>query len=548
LVGEAPTECETGGRTAVRRERECGRIPRVKRVLTSIVFLLLGLFAQPVSAGGIGWQVATQTVNGEERGFSYGYGGEVLSETIPGFGSRTYVNSSADHVLWSEDRTAGVPAGNGTVNFWLADLNGSVYGLTSASGSMLERQRYDSAYGKGVFTDPAGSPLFQSTRGNRLGFQGRTNLPEFGLQNFRNRFYDPSIGRFLSRDPLGLIDGPAVYAFCGGDPANRSDPMGTWWYWGGSSWKWIGSDPRPPTTPPIPSNWGHHSVATRQVEIRAEHLSEEAQMYFKGGEGMFSNWPAGAQGAKRHGRQTMKEVSAFMYENLVGAELDAALEVHKTKGTKMTMEEAQRFGEYIKGNLTLEGRVLPTEIASYNQGVAELRAEAEAAVLKREAEEAAAARRPKGKRMGAGEKALIGLAALGAAEAVDRKVQAGESPVAAVAGTVKDVGVAVVTQPVHDVRTITRAAGEAVQAYNDIVRAASSASVLDRQAEAQAFNRMSVDPSNAPIGIPRSPSTFGLGADLIRGTGQSTVQSASGFAKDAVQPVQYWWNRLFGGW
>ena len=246
-------------------EWERGRIPPVKRFLATAL-LLLALFAKPASAdavvfpdgqselavvavnrltdvdcsvggvlwnvgnfhypGGIGWQADTQTVNSETRGFSYGYGGELLSEAAPGFGGRTYINGGVDHVLWSRDSAAGVPGGLGPANFWLADLNGSVYGLTNAAGGMLERQRYDSAYGQGVFTDPAGNPIFQSTRGNRVGFQGRPALPELGLHNFRNRFYDPSLGRFLSRDPLGLVDGPAVYAFCGGDPVNRSDPMG----------------------------------------------------------------------------------------------------------------------------------------------------------------------------------------------------------------------------------------------------------------------------------------------------------------------------------
>ena len=166
-------------------------------------------------AGGIGWQMNSQTVNSETRTFTWGHGGELLTETIPSAGTRTYVNGGVDRVLWSSDALA---AASGT-KFWLNDASGSVFGITDNTGSIIERQRYD-AFGNTEVTQGGGI-------GNRLGFQGRTAIPEVGLQYFRNRFYDPSIGRFLSRDPLGLVDRPAVYAAFGGDPANNVDPMGT---------------------------------------------------------------------------------------------------------------------------------------------------------------------------------------------------------------------------------------------------------------------------------------------------------------------------------
>jgi hypothetical protein len=41
----------------------------------------------------------------------------------------------------------------------------------------------------------------------------------------------------LSSDPLGMVDGPNTYGFCGGDPVNRSDPMGTdWVFTGAGNW------------------------------------------------------------------------------------------------------------------------------------------------------------------------------------------------------------------------------------------------------------------------------------------------------------------------
>jgi hypothetical protein len=42
----------------------------------------------------------------------------------------------------------------------------------------------------------------------------------------RARFYDPNLGRFLTPDPAGLVDGPNLYAYSGNDPVNFIDPTG----------------------------------------------------------------------------------------------------------------------------------------------------------------------------------------------------------------------------------------------------------------------------------------------------------------------------------
>jgi RHS repeat-associated protein len=56
------------------------------------------------------------------------------------------------------------------------------------------------------------NPRSYSDYGNRFMFQGRKWLSELGIYDFRNRMYDPSIGRFLQMDPLGF-DGGDVNAF-----------------------------------------------------------------------------------------------------------------------------------------------------------------------------------------------------------------------------------------------------------------------------------------------------------------------------------------------
>ncbi|MBI4603881.1 MAG: hypothetical protein HY721_18145 [Planctomycetes bacterium] len=61
-------------------------------------------------------------------------------------------------------------------------------------------------------------------------FTGRRYLPDLKLYDYRNRYYDAQLGRFIHRDPLGIWgDGVGLgngYAYVGNDPGNRIDPFG----------------------------------------------------------------------------------------------------------------------------------------------------------------------------------------------------------------------------------------------------------------------------------------------------------------------------------
>jgi RHS repeat-associated protein len=75
-------------------------------------------------------------------------------------------------------------------------------------------------------TKRAEKSLLDDVAALNLGFQGQPFDPETGLYYFRNRYYDPELGRFISADPLGYVDGPSLYAFAGGDPVNGRDALG----------------------------------------------------------------------------------------------------------------------------------------------------------------------------------------------------------------------------------------------------------------------------------------------------------------------------------
>jgi RHS repeat-associated protein len=120
------------------------------------------------------------------------------------------------------------PTNNGTLSETivpLADANHNVTALVNTSGTVLERYRY-CPYGKRIITDAAGTVITASVYDWRIGFTGRRHDVETGLAFYRNRYYHATLGIFISRDPLGYVDGMNFYQYVRGNPWSLLDALG----------------------------------------------------------------------------------------------------------------------------------------------------------------------------------------------------------------------------------------------------------------------------------------------------------------------------------
>ena len=157
--------------------------------------------------------------------------GRRVQRYIPGRRENTKFTNDGHDVLLDDDANTGTTkylngpgidkklrVQNGSdVKYFLTDHLGSTNALADATGAIAitSQTAYDSF---GNQTD---------TLDTRYGFSGRERDDFSGLMYYRARFYDPSLGRFVSEDPIGLGGGDInLYGYVRNTPIMYRDPTG----------------------------------------------------------------------------------------------------------------------------------------------------------------------------------------------------------------------------------------------------------------------------------------------------------------------------------
>ncbi len=178
--------------------------------------------------------------------FTYDGDGNRITQTVPS-GTYSYVNDTATAlpVVLNENGPDGAidygyglgvleSLSSGFNYFYNLDGLGSVADLTNSKGTLVEAYSYD-AWGDALTT--AGSV---GTK-NKFGFTGQALDPGTGLYFLRARYYEPSSGRLLTKDPFPGSNSVSPttnrYAYGFNNPGSVADPSGLWGiisFWGGA--------------------------------------------------------------------------------------------------------------------------------------------------------------------------------------------------------------------------------------------------------------------------------------------------------------------------
>lgn len=104
------------------------------------------------------------------------------------------------------------------VYFYHQDGLSSVIALTDKKQNIVEAYEYDSF---GSLKQGFNHPMQMFT------YTGRIFDIEMGLYDYRARTYDPSLGRFIQKDPIGFAGGDVnLYGYVQNNPTNLTDPFG----------------------------------------------------------------------------------------------------------------------------------------------------------------------------------------------------------------------------------------------------------------------------------------------------------------------------------
>ncbi len=182
----------------------------------------------------------TDTDNNQKYVYTYDYNGIRTSKQVGNTLHKYYLDGS--NIIAETRTTNGVVSKlkyyygtmglvgfnyNGTDYYYQKNVQGDIVRIYNNSGTLYGEYRYD-AWGKcTVVTDKNGIASINPFR-----YRGYYLDNETGLCYLNSRYYDPTLGRFLSPDRLDYLDpetlgGLNLYAYCNNNPVMYVDPSGT---------------------------------------------------------------------------------------------------------------------------------------------------------------------------------------------------------------------------------------------------------------------------------------------------------------------------------
>jgi RHS repeat-associated protein len=195
--------------------------------------------------------------------------------------------------------------GSGVVLYFHQDQLGSTRALTDAIGVAVATFDYD-AYGNLTSPPPGGVTT-------PLQYTGEYTDAESGLIYLRARYYEPSTGQFISRDPM-VATTREPYGYVGGDPLNHIDPAGH----AGEDTKHRSGDAWDVVPPKIVRPAARDVRAQMEIQAGLENYQSVRFNYRDSARSAFPEGSALQQASNRFFRQASGKCGDFTIEKIPG--------------------------------------------------------------------------------------------------------------------------------------------------------------------------------------------------------------------------------------
>ena len=159
-------------------------------------------------------QAGSATINYDPLGLIESYGDITFTTDPLGIGNVLSDSKSGAQYIYGNGLEARVI--NGKVSYYVTDVRGSVVAIVDENGNITHKYQYDE-FGKVTMKKEADYNPFQYV--GKYGVMALNNH----LYYMRARHYDPTIGRFLSEDPIWSTN---LYPYADNNPVMGIDPEG----------------------------------------------------------------------------------------------------------------------------------------------------------------------------------------------------------------------------------------------------------------------------------------------------------------------------------
>ena len=212
----------------------------------SVAYNVLG---NPTSYRGnaIEWQYGTRLTKFGTTTFAYDGAGRRVSKGDISFtydsNGRLIKQSNGLEFIYDNSGVIGLKYGENTY-FYRRDCQGNIIAILDSVGAVVVKYKYD-AWGNHE-AEVASEDYVALAEINPFRYRGYYYDSETDLYFLQTRYYDPEVGRFISRDSIEYADpeticGLNLYAYCGNNPVMNVDPTGCSWMdtWWGKLLGWI---------------------------------------------------------------------------------------------------------------------------------------------------------------------------------------------------------------------------------------------------------------------------------------------------------------------